>query len=386
MTLLDERPADPENLRDEALFREARQLRRRRWLIGGALVAVVIAVLVPLIARTHDGRATPRPTPIRPTPGIPVPSSQSASVTPALKGPEALAVAPNGGVLIDEQSTNQIVERQPNGRFVVIAGNGRSGLRGDGGPATFAELNEPVAIAVSTNGTIYVADLGNNRIRSINRTGTITTVGKAEQPVALALGPNGTVFVVDQAGVQTLGEDGTLTTVIPSASGPAQDLTIDGSAFAFDPDAIAVSSSGDLYVADFSPKVVILFPAVGSPSLVGQFSLGQGGIYVTRAGLAPGPDGTIVVGDYGAWTIDQVTGSNMHVVSSFTLRMVPGLNGAFRPSGVAVAPNGEIYAATDGVNGGTNVPALLSIDPSGAVHLLDKGILVPQPKAALHAN
>ena len=55
---------------------------------------------------------------------------------------------------------------------------------------------------------------------------------------------------------------------------------------------------------------------------------------------------------------------------------MPSLHGAFRPSGVAVAANEEIYAATDGENGGTNVPALVSIDANGDVHLLDKGLLL----------
>jgi hypothetical protein len=43
---------------------------------------------------------------------------------------------------------------------------------------------------------------------------------------------------------------------------------------------------------------------------------------------------------------------------------------------VAVARNGETYVATDGENGGTNVPALVSIDPDGHVHLLAKGVPV----------
>jgi sugar lactone lactonase YvrE len=384
MTLLDDRQSEGDRLQNEALFREARQRRRRRWFvgIGVAAVATVVTVCVSLAIRGHTGQASPKQSPhMRPSPSTPAPSSRSSLVTGDLKGPEALTIAPDGGVLIDEQSSNQIVERQPNGRFVVIAGNGRAGFRGDGGRATIAELDEPVAMAVTADGTIYVADLGNDRVRSIDRTGTITTVVKAEQPVALALGPSGTLFVVDQAGVQTLGGDGTLTTLVPSASGPSQDLTIDGSQVAFDPDAIAVSSSGDLYVANFSPKVVILFPAVGSPSLVGQSSLGGGGIYVTRAGLAPDPDGTVVVGDYGAFAVDRVTGSSVSVVASFSFGGISGLSGAFRPSGVAVAPDGQIYVATDGVNGGTNVPALVAIEADGQVHLLNKGIPVPQPEA-----
>jgi glucose/arabinose dehydrogenase len=131
--------------------------------------------------------------------------------------------------------------------------------------------------------------------------------------------------------------------------------------------------------------VVIRFPVVGSPSLVGQSSVGGAGTYVTRAGLAPGLDGTVVVGDYGAFAVDRVTGSSVSTVASFVPGGIPGLRGTFRPSGVAVAPNGEIYATTDGVNGGTNVPALVAIEADGQVHLLNKGVPVPQPEVARSA-
>jgi serine/threonine protein kinase, bacterial len=378
MTIVHERRADPERLEDEALFKEARRRRRRRWIvgIGITILVTVVATVVPLVTRDHAGQAGPLRYPHQnSSPHTPVPPAPSSPGTSVLQGPGALAVTSDGGVLIAEQTSNRIVKREPSGRLEVIAGNGHAGFSGDGGPATEASLNGPASLAVSPSGTIYVADLGNDRIRSIAPTGTITTVAKAEQPVAVALGPNGAVYVVDQAGVQTVGPDGTLKTLIPSAFGPAQDPTIDGSQFALDPDAIAVSSTGDVYVADLSPKVVIRYPTVGPPSLVGdpsQSSVRSGGIYVTRAGLASGPDGTVVVGDY-EFSIDRVTGSGVSVITSFARRSVPGLDGAFRPSGVAVAPNGEIYAATDGTNGGTNASALISIDPDGEVHLLDKG-------------
>jgi hypothetical protein len=60
-------------------------------------------------------------------------------------------------------------------------------------------------------------------------------------------------------------------------------------------------------------------------------------------------------------------------VVTFHLNSLPGVAGVFRPSGVAVAAHGEIYADTDGANGGTNAPALIAIDPDGQVHLLLTG-------------
>ena len=78
-----------------------------------------------------------------------------------------------------------------NGVVTLIAGNGRAGYSGDGGPATSAQLQLqsvalgsvwvgggalPPGIAVDTGGNVYVADNGNYRVRRISPNGVITTV------------------------------------------------------------------------------------------------------------------------------------------------------------------------------------------------------------------
>ena len=57
---------------------------------------------------------------------------------------------------------------------MTIAGNGLAGISGDGGPATSAALNSPDDVAVAADGTVYIADGGNLRIRRISPGGVIT--------------------------------------------------------------------------------------------------------------------------------------------------------------------------------------------------------------------
>ena len=59
------------------------------------------------------------------------------------------------------------------GTFQVVAGNGRRRLLGDGGQAVDAELNlgNASGVAVATNGTLYIADSGNSRVRAVRGRG-----------------------------------------------------------------------------------------------------------------------------------------------------------------------------------------------------------------------
>jgi sugar lactone lactonase YvrE len=62
------------------------------------------------------------------------------------------------------------------GNIHTVAGNGTDGFSGDGGPAAKAQLNYPTAVAFKKDGTMFIADFMNNRIRMVDLSGTITTL------------------------------------------------------------------------------------------------------------------------------------------------------------------------------------------------------------------
>ncbi|HYL08370.1 MAG TPA: hypothetical protein VEU76_07455 [Candidatus Udaeobacter sp.] len=70
----------------------------------------------------------------------------------------------------------RIIRIKPDRSAQVIAGTGRCGYSGDGGPATSAQLDNPNGLAFDSGGNLYVADTNNHRVRRIDNRGTITTV------------------------------------------------------------------------------------------------------------------------------------------------------------------------------------------------------------------
>jgi len=87
-----------------------------------------------------------------------------------------IATDPAGNLYIADGYSNRVRRVDRAGIITTVAGTGTQGYRGDAGPATSAQLDNPSGVAVDAMGNLYIADLGNSRIRRVDRTGTITTI------------------------------------------------------------------------------------------------------------------------------------------------------------------------------------------------------------------
>src|SRR5581483_3096022 len=90
--------------------------------------------------------------------------------------PFAVASTPDGGFLIDDVGNQRIRKISPSGTVTTVAGNGIAGYAGDGGPATAAEINNPHNLVSTSAGGFYIADASNERVRFVAPDGTISTV------------------------------------------------------------------------------------------------------------------------------------------------------------------------------------------------------------------
>ncbi len=88
--------------------------------------------------------------------------------------PTSVAYDAAGNLYFADTNRQEVFESSLAGALTGVAGNGVQGFGGDGGPANGAELNSPQGVAVGANGTLYIADTGNGRIRAVWG-GVITT-------------------------------------------------------------------------------------------------------------------------------------------------------------------------------------------------------------------
>jgi sugar lactone lactonase YvrE len=152
-----------------------------------------------------------------------------------LDQPQSVAVEPNGSLIIADTGNNRVLVVTPTGKIAVIAGDGLAGYKGDGRLGAFAELNQPTGVAVDGQGNVYIADASNNVIRRVDaKTGVITTVAGD--------------YAADQANDGQGGDTGD--------GGPATSATLQ------DPQGIAIDGSGDLFIADtFNNAIRVVTPA-----------------------------------------------------------------------------------------------------------------------------
>ena len=71
---------------------------------------------------------------------------------------------------VTDSAHSVVREIDSTGSETVVAGYGGQGYSGDGGPATSAELDDPLGVAVDASGNLLVADEGNNRVRLVATT------------------------------------------------------------------------------------------------------------------------------------------------------------------------------------------------------------------------
>ncbi|WP_187290272.1 Ig-like domain repeat protein [Terriglobus saanensis] len=174
--------------------------------------------------------------------------------------PAGMAYDSAGNLYVADARGHVIRRLSTTGTWTTVAGDGRQGFAGDGGPAISAELDTPMGIAVSAEGTLWIADAHNHRVRLVSPNGIISTIAGSSgsgtvlrQPVALAFDVDGALYIADAADhrIRRVDENGSISTVAGTGDqgysgdeGPAILARIDS------PSSLAFDAAGRLLFAD----------------------------------------------------------------------------------------------------------------------------------------
>ncbi len=284
------------------------------------------------------------------------PGGAKRTIAENLNVPSAIALAPDGTLVVAETGSHTIkrIDVQ-SGRVTIIAGTENKSGFADGS-GTAALFNAPVGVAVASDGTIFVADTYNDRIRAIDAGGQVRTLAggdgpgyrdattgegaRFDTPCGIAVDLDGTLVVADTGNhrLRRVRVGGEVTTI---AGTGAQDV-FDGSpqeASFNEPTSVAVDSDGTIYVSD------------------------AGGSAVRVCHLGFWPQVSTLAGDSGAGLLD---GKLDHARLS-------------RPTGVGLSPAGALLIAD---SGNQLVRALVREGDAQGVELTRENIEARRAKAS----
>ncbi len=300
-----------------------------------------------------------------------------------LRDPVGVAQDAAGNVYIADRADHRIRRVSPSGVITTIAGTGRPGFTGDGGPATEATFRRPWSIRLDGKGNLFVVDYDNARIRKIDlTTGIITTVAgdgtltfsgenvlatqSGMTPYDLAIDPSGNIYYADTFNhrIRKIGAtDGKVQSVagygtpgFSGNSGPATQVALNY------PTGVALDAQQNVYIADQSNhrvrKVIALTGIMTTIAGTGIADISGNGGQATAArilyptSLAIESNGDIIIG--GLIDVRRVVVATGIIRNVVQYQVDYGFGGdggvsdqaRFSSIGsVAVAPNGDILIA-----------------------------------------
>ncbi|HWB86493.1 MAG TPA: hypothetical protein VG675_20290 [Bryobacteraceae bacterium] len=331
-----------------------------------------------------------------------------------------------GNLYLSDTDNNRVRKITPAGVISTVAGTGAAGFSGDSGPAAAAQLNLPYGLAADAAGNLYIADLGNNRVRRISPDGIITTVAGNGQKAAsadgvaavkaglltprnVAVDASGTLYISEFEGhrVRKVTSDGRIFTVAGTGvagfrgdGGPATAAQLNF------PAGLALDRTGALYIADSQNQCIrkvypggIIATVVGGESGTAVLTPtsvavdAAGAIYVadrsntirllTPGGVWASAAGTGIPGFNGdgaaANAAELMAARDIVIDASFNLYIADGLRvREVNAQGVihTIAGDGYLHAIGDGSPAPQallNHPSSVALDASGHLYIADPG-------------
>ena len=284
-------------------------------------------------------------------------STDGTAVSARFSDPFGIAVKADGTVFVADAGESQRIRQVSiDGTVSTLAGSAAGYADGVGAAARF---ETPSGLALGSDEALYVADTGNNAIRRVTAGGVVSTVAGGRgagyrdgivldalfnAPVGVAVEPSGRIIVADTYNdrIRAIERGGSVTTIAGSGQqglvdGPALDAQFDT------PCGLAVDGAGNIFVADAGNGVIRKIDASGNVSTVELSPLGS---YLLRPlGVAVDEDGVIYATDDRGRVVEIAPGRGTRVLAGSIAGFANGRGESARMRGaaaIAVAGRGRL--------------------------------------------
>lgn len=309
-------------------------------------------------------------------------------------------VATTGAILVSDAAAHRVRRIAATGTIRAFAGSGARGFGGDGGSATGAPFDEVGGVAVDRQGRVYIADTKNDRVRRVDAAGTVRTFaggaaaptvetpgaaigdgGPADRavlrdPTGVAVAPDGSVYIADTGNsrVRRVGTDGVITTV--AGNGEEGDAVDGGGATTSpldQPVGVAIAPDGALLVADrrdhrvwkVKGDVMTVFAGTGDAGMSGDGGQARAAQLNEPTGIAVDGRGRVLIADR--------LNNRIRRVAAGVITTIAGADGAACAedrTGCDGGFGGDGAAAT---KARLNGPESVTVDEDGSVVVADTG-------------
>ncbi len=346
--------------------------------------------------------------------------------------PHGLVMGTDGYLYVSDYGNHTIRKISSTGMVTTVAG--AAGLSGAfDGAGNKARFYRPDGLARDSQGNIYVADRYNHAIRKLTPDGNVTTVagvlgsygkqdgvgGRFNYPGGLAVSDDGSIFVADSGNncIRLVDPNHKISTFAGLSGSPGQADGVGAEARLNQPGGLVLDGSGTLYVADTFNNAIRVVTADGSvTTLAGSLGVigsadgfGDTARFHYPKGIVLDPAGSLYVGDVQNDCVRRVSLSGEVTTFAGTPPHPGADDGAGRlagfnlPFGVAVDPDGNLYVGDSlnqtlrkvtpdgevttiagkagetgfaegfGTDARFNVPAGLAVDSQGNLYMADAG-------------
>lgn len=301
-------------------------------------------------------------------------SGEGGSPTSAqLRGPLAVAVDSSGKLHIADTGNNR-VRVIDGGVISTMAGTGGPRYSGNGVAATSAQLGDPQGMAVDAQGRLIVADSGNGVVRRIDTDGTISTLAgtgtygdsgdsgaataaRFKMPTAVAIDSSGAVYVTDQSAnrIRKFTPGGNITTFAGTGVyGTATDGTTATSMKLGSPQGLAVDASDNVFFTEYDTGYVWMVPKT-TGTYFGRSNLTAGKAYILCDGSQVYPTG-----------LGLDSAGNLYLANWDSVWVLPRVSGSLFGAARTTGTLSSIRAGLSGVDN-------LALDASGTLYLTETG-------------